>query len=99
MSKKLSLYYDNKKLKKYYKADLLCYDKIILELKAVDYLNSSMRDQLKNYLHATKLRLGLLVNFGKQSLEYKRILNPGAEPSHKFAWNSHKFVHFTENDN
>jgi GxxExxY protein len=79
--KKLALYYNDKKLKKFYKADFLCYDKIILELKAVDYLSVNMRDQLMNYLKATKTRLGLLVNFGKKSLEYKRILNPEADPS------------------
>lgn len=80
--KKLALYYNDVKLKKYYKADFLCYDKIIIELKAVDYLNINMRNQLMNYLKATKTRLGLLVNFGKKSLEYKRILNPEANPSH-----------------
>ncbi len=80
--KKLAIYYNDKKLKKFYKADFLCYDKIIIELKAVDYLSVNMRDQLMNYLKATKTRLGLLVNFGKKSLEYKRILNPEADPSH-----------------
>jgi len=78
--KKLALYYNDIKLKKYYKADFICYDKIIIELKAVDYLSVNMRNQLMNYLKATKTRLGLLVNFGKKSLEYKRILNPEAAP-------------------
>ena len=73
--KKLVLYYGDKKLKKYYMADFLCYNKIILEIKAVDFVNYNMRDQLINYLKATKTRLGLLINFGKNSLEYKRILN------------------------
>ena len=79
--KKLALYYNDKKLKKFYKADFLCYEKIIVELKAVDYLTVNMRNQLMNYLKATNTRLGILVNFGKKSLEYKRILNPDAEPS------------------
>lgn len=73
--KRLSLYYDGEKLKKFYKADFLCYRKIILELKAGDYMNQNMRNTLSNYLKATQIKLGLLVNFGKLSLEYKRILN------------------------
>ena len=76
--KKLSLYYDGDKLKKYYVADFLLYNSIILEIKAVDYLSPKINDQLRNYLKATKSRLGLLVNFGKPSLEYKRLLNPKA---------------------
>jgi GxxExxY protein len=79
--KKLSLYYNDEKLNKYYKADFLCFDKVVLEIKAVDYLNNNMRNQLLNYLKATKMKLGLLINFGKRSLEYKRILNPNVSPS------------------
>ena len=73
--KKLALYYKEEKLKKYYVADFLCYDKIILELKALKFLHATMDDQLRNYLKATNSRLGILANFGKPSLEYKRILN------------------------
>lgn len=79
--KKLNLYYNGEKLKKYYKADFLCFEKIILEIKSVDYLNKKMNETLFNYLKATKMKLGLLVNFGKSSLEYKRILNPNVSPS------------------
>ena len=79
---KLSLFYNGEKLKKYYIADFLLYDSVILEIKAIDYLNSKTNDQLRNYLKATNLRLGLLINFGKKSLEYKRILNPTANGSH-----------------
>jgi GxxExxY protein len=79
--KKLSLYYNDEKLNKYYKADFLCFDKVVLEIKAVDYMNNNMRNQLLNYLKATKMKLGLLINFGKRSLEYKRILNPNVSPS------------------
>ena len=77
---KLSLYYNGEKLKKYYIADFLLYDSIILEIKAIDYLSPKINDQLRNYLKATNSRLGLLVNFGKSSLEYRRLLNPN--PSH-----------------
>ena len=75
---KLSLFYDGEKLKKYYVADFLLYNSIILEIKAIDYLSPKINDQLRNYLKATNSRLGLLVNFGKSSLEYRRLLNPNA---------------------
>lgn len=78
--KKLSLYYDGERLKKYYKADFLCYGKIIVEIKAVDYMNQIMNNTLSNYLKATQMKLGLLINFGKRSLEYKRILNSKVSP-------------------
>lgn len=80
--KKLSLFYESLRLKKFYRADFYCFDKIIVELKAVDYLNNNMRNQLTNYLKATKTKLGILVNFGKRSLEYHRILNPEVNISH-----------------
>ncbi|MDZ7742760.1 MAG: GxxExxY protein [Bacteroidota bacterium] len=80
--KKLSLFYDGQQLKKYYKADFLCFDKIIVEIKSVSFLNNDFRRTLFNYLKATQLKLGLLINFGNKSLEYKRILNPSVPPSH-----------------
>lgn len=58
---------------KYY-ADFVVFDKIILEIKAVESLNSSHTKQVLNYLAASKLKLGLLVNFGENSLKYKRVI-------------------------
>lgn len=72
---KLNLFYNGKKLKKYYVADYVCFDKIILELKTVSTFNNLMINQLYNYLKATNYKLGVLINFGKSSLEYKRVLN------------------------
>jgi GxxExxY protein len=60
----LTLTYKGEELKKTYEADLICYGKIILELKAVKEVGNEHRAQLFNYLKATNLRLGLLVNFG-----------------------------------
>jgi GxxExxY protein len=60
----LTLTYKGEKLVKTYEADLICYGKIILELKAVKEVGNEHRAQLFNYLKATGLRLGLLVNFG-----------------------------------
>ena len=63
--KELEIYYDDIKLGKKYVTDFVCYDKIILELKAVKELDDSHRSQLYNYLKATGFKLGFLINFGK----------------------------------
>ena len=57
-----------------YNADFVVYDKIILESKAVESLTNSHVKQTLNYLAASKLKLGLLVNFGEDSLTNKRIV-------------------------
>lgn len=73
--KQLSLSYRNKVLKQTYKADFICYDKIIVELKAVSHLADEHRAQLLNYLNATDMKLGLLINFGHYpKIEYERIV-------------------------
>ena len=61
-------------LDKQYIADFICYDKIIVELKAVSSLTGEHYAQVINYLKATGYKLGLLVNFGTKSLEYKRLV-------------------------
>lgn len=60
----LELFYKGEKLQQTYKPDLICYDQIIIELKAVKELCDEHRAQLHNYLKATGLQLGFLVNFG-----------------------------------
>jgi len=72
--KLLKIRYKGKKLEKTYVADFVCYDKIIVELKAVSKLTSEHDAQLLNYLKATGIKLGILVNFGSKSLEYKRLV-------------------------
>jgi len=72
---KLQVSYKNRVLTKVYYADLICYDKIIIELKAMDGLCSEHESQVINYLKATGYQLGLLINFGTKSLQYKRIVN------------------------
>ena len=57
-----------------YFADFVVLDKIILEAKAVERLTESHIKQVLNYLAAAKLRLGLLVNFGEDSLTWKRVV-------------------------
>lgn len=67
--------YKNRQLKKFYIADLLCFDQIIVELKAMDKLTSREEAQLINYLKATNLQVGLLINFGSENkLEWRRLV-------------------------
>ncbi len=73
--KKLLVYYEEKPLNKYFRADFICYDSIVLELKATKYLVDADIKQTLNNIKATKFKLGLLVNFGTPSLTYKRIVN------------------------
>lgn len=61
-------------LPSYYFADFVIFDEIILELKAIAVLTTSEIKQTLNYLAASKNKLGLLVNFGEDSLKYKRII-------------------------
>ena len=73
--KELTINYDGNILKQTYKADFVCYDNIIVEIKAVSCLDDSHRSQVYNYLKATGAKLGLLLNFGNANgLEYERKL-------------------------
>ena len=71
-SKLLQIQYKGAFLNKGYIADLVAYDKIIIELKAIETLTEKDEAQLLNYLKATGLELGLLINFGGSKLEWKR---------------------------
>lgn len=73
--KLLEVFYKNKKLNKKYQADFICYDKIIIELKALSSVDSKHESQIINYLNITKSKVGLLINFGNRSLQYKRFVN------------------------
>ena len=68
------IYYKNELLNKTYIADFVCYNNIIVELKAVQRLTGEHQAQVMNYLKASKLEIGLLFNFGSKSLEHKRII-------------------------
>ena len=60
----VSLKYKNEPLEQTYQPDFICYAAIIVELKAVKEVANEHRAQVFNYLKATELRLGLLLNFG-----------------------------------
>lgn len=72
---RLSIYYNGKKLDKYFRADFVCYGTIILEIKAVEFVAKPAEQQVINYLKSTGLELGLLINFGGKSLTWKRFVN------------------------
>jgi len=59
----LTILYKGNHLKQTYKPDLICYDKIIIELKAVKEIAPEHQAQILNYMKATDIKLGLLVNF------------------------------------
>jgi len=73
--KKISVYYKGEVLEKSYFADFICFDEVIVELKALSSLDGVHESQLINYLKATNLKLGLLINFGQFSLQQKRVIN------------------------
>ena len=73
--KEITISYKNHTLKKTYIADLVAYDKIIVELKAMDRLTGREEAQLINYLKATGMELGVLLNFGGRKLEWLRRAN------------------------
>lgn len=69
--------YKEQVLSKHFRPDFVCYDNVIVELKAIPELTEEHVSQVLNYLKASGIKLGILINFGKDSLEYKRILrNP-----------------------
>lgn len=73
--KRIQIKYKDILLNQYYIADFLCYDKIIVELKAVSTILPEHEAQTLNYLKATGTKLGLLFNFGEESLTFKRFVN------------------------
>ena len=68
----LPISYKEQTLSCSYRADFVCYGEIIVELKAINKLTGIEQSQLHNYLNATGLHCGLLINFGARSLEYER---------------------------
>lgn len=71
--KELTIDYKGRLLSKTFRADFICYDKIILELKAVSDITDDHYAQIYSYLKASQMGLGLLINFGKANLDYIRI--------------------------
>jgi len=73
--KLITIAYKGHLLERTYKADLVCYENIVVELKSVEKLKTEHTAQLLNYLKATNLPLGILINFGETPLKYKIVPN------------------------
>ena len=73
--KTIPIYYKGELMNQYYVADFVCFGDIIVELKAVSELQKIHEAQVINYLKATGYEVGLLFNFGAESLEKKRFFN------------------------
>jgi GxxExxY protein len=71
----LPVHYKGQQLACSYRADFVCYHEVIVELKALRVISGVEEAQLLNYLRATGLRRGLLLNFGTRSLSFKRLVH------------------------
>ena len=69
----IPVFYKNQRLNASFRADFLCFDTIIVELKALANLSGVEEAQIINYLKATGYEIGLLLNFGNASLEHRRL--------------------------
>lgn len=72
--KELPISYRGEPLKAFYKADFVCFDSVIVELKALQQLSGVEEAQVINYLKASGIGRGLLINFGASSLQHKRLV-------------------------
>ncbi|MFZ1755824.1 MAG: GxxExxY protein [Caldilineaceae bacterium] len=70
----LPITYKGQRLATHYRADFICFQQVIVEVKALDKLTGVEIPQVLNYLKATGLKVALLLNFGAKSLEYKRFV-------------------------
>ena len=70
----IKVYFKGEVVGEYY-PDIIVEDKVILELKAVEYLDDIHKAQIINYLQATNYNIGYLLNFGSKKLEFERFIN------------------------
>ena len=70
----LPVTYKGQRLATHYRADFICFQRVIVEVKALNQLTGVETSQVLNYLKATGLKVALLINFGAESLEYKRFV-------------------------
>ena len=71
----LSIFYKGRQMNQKYRADFICFGDIVVEVKAISKLTLTEESQIINYLNASKINRGLLINFGANTLEYKRFNN------------------------
>jgi len=70
----LPVSYKGDRLNTSYRADFVCHDSVIVEVKALANLSGAEEAQIINYLKASRLQVGLLLNFGAESLQYRRLI-------------------------
>jgi len=70
----LTIRYKGQPLRCTYRADFICFENVIVEIKALGQITGVERAQLINYLRATGFRVGLILNFGAESLQYERVV-------------------------
>ena len=70
----IEIKYKGKPHEKKYQPDFICFESIIVEIKAISSLTGLEESQIINYLKATGLKVGLLLNFGARSLEHRRLV-------------------------
>jgi len=75
--REIRVYYKGSSLGVGYRADFVCFGEVLVELKALGRLTDVHNAQVINYLVATRLRRGILLNFGSASLQYRRFAGPG----------------------
>lgn len=69
------VFYKGRRLNAFFRPDFICYDEIIVELKALVTVGGVEQSQILNYLKATRRSIGLLLNFGRSRLEFDRFIN------------------------
>ena len=72
--KEFPIFYKGSLLSKKYVVDFVCFGSVIVEVKALSHLSGVEESQVINYLKVSELNVGLLINFGERSLDYKRIV-------------------------
>jgi GxxExxY protein len=70
----IPVFYNGERLSTSYRSDLICYDTVVVEIKALAHLTGLEEAQVINYLKATGHTVGLLLNFGTRSLEHRRLV-------------------------